>query len=248
MLDFGDISRASTDGNGDDFILNSYNTDGTIDGSQLKSDAEVPVVESTSFSQQLAVAAADAANMFQRMSSTMSVATAPVPIQSEKKQGNEEEKKDDAVSDHLVEGNAGEAGIKAIGENNEDESEEDTIKKDDDASKDGRGLIVAWPSMEEKNQGGENAKDSTSAKDVVSNDEDITNGKDDEYFQSGGDATKNADVIVEDTDSPPAANTLADSIGQTEVEDEEDGSPFNVCTDLFRFLRKREFNLVAFKR
>ena len=235
MLDFGDISRASTDGNGDDFILNSYNTDGTIDGSQLKSDAEVPVVESTSFSQQLAVAAADAANMLQRMSSTMSVATAPVPIQSEKKQGNEEEKKkDDAVSGHLVEGDAGEAGIKTIGENNDDESEEDTIKKDGDASKDGRGLIVAWPSTEEKNQGGENAKDSTSAKDV-SNDEDITNGKDDESYQSGGGATKNADVIVEDTDSPPAANTLADSIGQTEVEDEEDGSPFNVCTDLFRF-------------
>ena len=236
MLDFGDISRASTDGNGDDFILNSYNTDGTIDGSQLKSDAEVPVVESTSFSQQLAVAAADAANMFQRMSSTMSVATAPVPIQSEQKQGNEEEKKkDDTVSDHLVEGDAGEAGIKAIGDNNEDESKEDTIKKDDDASKDGRGLIVAWPSTEEKNQGGENAKDSTSAKDVVSNDENIANGKDDDSFQSGGDATKNAHVIVEDTDSPPAANTLADSIGQTEVEDEEDGSPFNVCTDLFRF-------------
>lgn len=167
----------------------------------------------------------------------MSVAPAPVPIQSEKEQGNDEEKKeeDDAVSDHLVEGDANEAGIKAIGDNNEDESKEDTIKKDDDASKDGRGLIVAWPSMEEKNQGGENAKDSTSAKDVVSNDEDITNGKDDKAFQSGGDATKNADVIMEDTDSPPAANTLADSIGQTEVEDEEDGSPFNVCTDLFRF-------------
>ena len=144
----------------------------------------------------------------------MSVATAPVPIQSEKKQGNEEEKKkDDAVSDHLVEGDAGEADIKAIRDNSEDESKEDTIKKDDDASKDGRGLIVAWPSMEEKNQGGDNAKDSTSAKEVVSNDENITNGKDDDSFQSGGDATKNADVIVEDTDSPPAANTLADSIG-----------------------------------
>lgn len=170
----------------------------------------------------------------------MSVATAPVPIQSEKKHGNEEEKKkDDAVSDHLVEGDAGEAGIKAIGENTGDDSEEDTIKKGD-ASKDGSGLIVGWPSMEEKNQGGENAKDATSAKDVLANDEDITNGKDDvsasnDSVQFSGDASENADVIVEDTDSPPAANTLAENSGQAEVEDEEDGSPFNVCTDLFRF-------------
>ena len=214
VLDFGDISHASTDGNGDDFILNSYNTDGTIDGSQLKSDAEVPAVENNaSFSQQLAVAAADA---FQRMSSTMSVATAPVPLQSEKKQGNEEEKeeKDDAM-------NGNEADAKSIGESNEGESKGDT-------GKDGDGLIVGWPSVEEKNQGNE--------KDVVANDGVITNGEDDvpatssnDSAQFSGDATKNAD------DSPPSANTLADSNGQAEVEDEKDESPFNVCTDLFRF-------------
>ena len=201
--------------------MNSYNTDGTIDGSQLKSDAEVPVVENNaSFSQQLAVAAADA---FQRMSSTMSVATAPVPLQSEKKQGNEEEKeeKDEAISDQLAEGNGNEADAKTIGESNEDESKGDT-------GKDGDGLIVGWPSVEEKNQGNE--------KDVVANDGVITNGEDDvpatssnDSAQFSGDATKNAD------DSPPSANTLADSSGQAEVEDEKDESPFNVCTDLFRF-------------
>ena len=180
------------------------------------------------------MAAADAASMFQRMSSTMSVATAPVPLQCEKKQGNEEEKKkDDSISDQLAEGNGNEADTKTIGESNEDESKGDT-------SKDGGGLIVGWPNVEEKNQGDENAKDSTSAQDVVANDEAITNDKDDvpasnDSAQFSGDATKNADVVEENTDSPPSANTLADSSGQAEVEDEEDGSPFNVCTDLFRF-------------
>ena len=236
MLDFGDISRASTDGNGDEFILNSYNTDGAIDGSQLKSDAEVPVVENTSFSQQLAVAAADAASMFQRMSSTMSVATAPVPIQCEKKQGNEGEKvKDDAISDRLTEGNVDEAGIKAIEDNHEGEEKEDAIEKDT-TSKGDEGLIVGWPSVEEKDQGDEDAKGSTFAEDVVANGKDIA--RKDEFpatndsVQFGGDTTTNANVVAEDTNPP--IDGLVDNSGQA-AEVEEDGSPFNVCTDLFRF-------------
>lgn len=186
------------------------------------------------------MAAADAASMFQRMSSSMSVATAPVPILK----GNEEEKKeDDPISDRPAEGNGDEASAKAIEAFHEVESKEDTIEKD--SSKDDSGLI-GWPSVEEKNQGGENAKDSTSAKDLVANDEDITtsNGKDDfsasnDLVQFSGDATKTTDVMEEDTDpsTATAVGTLADNnSGQAdEMEDEEDGSPFNVCTDLFRF-------------
>ena len=178
------------------------------------------------------MAAADAASMFQRMSSTMSVATAPVPIQCEKKEGNEGEKmKDDAISDRLAEGNADEAGIKAIGDNHEGEKKEDTIEKD--ASKGDNGLIVGWPNVEEKNQGDDNSKGSTFAEDVVADGKDIA--RKDEFpatndsVQFGGDATKNTDVVAEDTNPP--VDGLADNNGQAEVDD----APFNVCTDLFRF-------------
>ena len=138
MLDFGDISRTSTDGNGDDFILNSYNTDGTIDGSQLKSDAEVPIVEDTSFSQQLAVAAVDAANMLQRMSS-MSVVPVSIPTQTEEKDNEEKD-----VGDNLVKGVDGdtediEGNTPKDEAKQEVQAEEDTLNGDDttnDASSD----------------------------------------------------------------------------------------------------------------
>ena len=248
MLDFGDISRASTDGNGDEFILNSYNTDGTIDGSQLKSDAEVPVVESTSFSQQLAVAAADAANMFQRMSSNMSVGTAPVLIQSEKEDDEDEGKDDD---DSLVKGVDGvdtedleadsgtEDGAKQEDQKEEDQKEGGTPKED----KEDGGLIVGWPSGDEKD-------DDEAAKDA-SNGEDASGDKVKDEF-SGDEGTKHADDVVqsdsdaaklidEKDDSVDLNGTIiassADNTGDTveEEDDEEDGSPFNVCTDLFRF-------------
>ena len=169
------------------------------------------------------MAAADAASMFQRMSSTMSVATAPVPIQCEEKQGNEGEKmKDDATSDRLTEENVDEAGIKAIEDNHEGEEKEDTIETD--TSMGDNGLIVGWPSMEEKDQGDEDAKGSTFAEDVVADGKDIA--RKDEFpatndsVQFGGDTTTNANVVAEDTNPP--IDGLVDNSGQAaEVEDEE---------------------------
>ena len=206
MLDFGDISRTSTDGNGDEFILNSYNTDGTIDGSQLKSDAEVPIVEDTSFSQQLAVAAADAANILQRMSS-MSVV--PVPIQTEKKGGEEEDKDDvsdslvkvvDGVNIEYIEGNTPEDGAKQDAQTEEDTLNEDTNKAVNDASNDDVDKVK------------------------VESDSDATNKITDEK-EEGVDSSGTVTTA-------PAGNT-----GDIAEEDdgEEDDSPFNVCTNLFKF-------------
>ena len=191
MLDFGDISRTSTDGNGDDFILNSYNTDGTIDGSQLKSDAEVPIVEDTSFSQQLAVAAVDAANMLQRMSS-MSVVHVSIPTQTEEKD-NEEKDKDDVGDTEDIEGNTPKDEAKQ-----EDQTEEDTLNGDDTTN------------------------------DASSDDVDKVK------VESDSDATKiTNDVDSSGTGTTPPASTTEDT---AEVEDgEEDESPFNMCTNLFRF-------------
>jgi hypothetical protein len=191
VLDFGDISHASTDGNGDDCILNSDNTDGTIDGSQLKRDAEVPVVESTLFSQQwpsssswwipdretATAAAADAVNMFQRISSTMTVSTASVPTQTEEKND---------VGDRLME---------SVGGVNAQDIE-------GDRSKDG-------------------------AKHVDQKEEDAPN--------EGLNATNDDDVGHEGVNSKGTGITTAADItgGIAEEEDgEEDGSPFNVCTNL----------------
>ena len=198
MLDFGDISRTSTDGNGDEFILNSYNTDGTIDDSQLKSDAEVPIVEDTSFSQQLAVAAADAATMLQRMSS-LSVVPVPIPIQTEEKD-NEEEEKDDAAGASLVKGVDGDT------EDIEGNTPKDGAKQKDQPEED-------TPDEAKEKVGDEAAKDSD-------------------------DATKITDEKEEDVDSSGTGTTApADNAGViAEEEDaEEDESPFNVCTNLFRF-------------
>jgi len=198
VLDIGDISRTSTDGNGDEFILNSYNTDGTIDDSQLKSDAEVPIVEDTSFSQQLAVAAADAATMLQRMSS-LSVVPVPIPIQTEEKD-NEEEEKDDAAGASLVKGVDG-----------------DTEDIEGNTPKDG---------AKQKDQPEEDTPDE--AKEKV----------DDEAAKDSDDATKITDEKEEDVDSSGTGTTApADNAGViAEEEDaEEDESPFNVCTNLFRF-------------
>jgi len=198
VLDIGDISRTSTDGNGDEFILNSYNTDGTIDDSQLKSDAEVPIVEDTSFSQQLAVAAADAATMLQRMSS-LSVVPVPIPIQTEEKD-NEEEEKDDAAGASLVKGVDGDT------EDIEGNTPKDGAKQKDQPEED-------TPDEAKEKVGDEAAKDSD-------------------------DATKITDEKEEDVDSSGTGTTApADNAGViAEEEDaEEDESPFNVCTNLFRF-------------
>ena len=198
VLDFGVISRTSTDGNGDEFILNSYNTDGTIDESQLKSDAEVPIVEDTSFSQQLAVAAADAATMLQRMSS-LSVVPVPIPIQTEEKD-NEEEEKDDAAGASLVKGVDGDT------EDIEGNTPKDGAKQKDQPEED-------TPDEAKEKVGDEAAKDSD-------------------------DATKITDEKEEDVDSSGTGTTApADNAGViAEEEDaEEDESPFNVCTNLFRF-------------
>ena len=196
MFDFGDISQASTDGDGDDFILNSYNTDGTIDGSQLKSDAKNPVVESTLFSQQwpppsswwipdretATVAAADAVNMLQRISSTMTVTTASIfPTQTEEK---------DDVGDRLVKG---------VGGVNAQDTE-------GDRPKDG-------------------------AKHEDQKEEDAPNESEDKATK---DASNDDDVDHEGVDS--SGTGITTSAGNTGgIAGEEDGSPFNVCTNLFRF-------------
>ena len=209
MLDFGDISRTSTDGNGDDFILNSYNTDGTIDGSQLKSDAEVPIVEDTSFSQQLAVAAVDAANMFQRMSS-MSVVPVSIPIQTEEKDNEEKDttRKDD-VGDKLVKGVDGDT------EDIEGNTPKDKAKQEDQTEED--------TLNEAKEEGGDDATKDASSDDV-----------DKVKVESYSDANK---ITNEVDSSGTGATAPADNVGViAEKEDaEEDESPFNVCTDLFRF-------------
>ena len=213
MLDFGDISRTSTDGNGDEFILNSYNTDGTIDGSQLKSDAEVPIVEDTSFSQQLAVAAADAANILQRMSS-MSVVPVPAPIQIEEKDGEEEDEDDtagaslakgvDGANAEDIEGNTSKEGAKQEGQKEEDTPDKAKEKNGDDAVKD--------------------ASDDDVDKVKVESDSDATNKITDEK-EEGVDSSGTVTTA-------PAGNT-----GDIAEEDdgEEDDSPFNVCTNLFKF-------------
>jgi len=234
VLDLTDISRASDDAKGDDLILNSYNTDGTIDGSELKSDVEVPVksdvevpvIENTFFSQQLAVAAADAVSMFQRMSSSISVATAPVPVQEETK-GAEEEKTDDAI-DGLEEKDVGgddDVINDDIGDNHEGEKGDDTVEKD--TNEDGGWL------------GDEAAKDYTSSEDVWADEKDISNDQispADDLAQFGSDV-KNTDVAKQDADPTVVVATgdITESAKDVKEEDEEDGSPFNVCTDLFRF-------------
>ena len=234
MLDFTDISRASDDAKGDDLILNSYNTDGTIDGSELKSDVEVPVksdvevpvVENTFFSQQLAVAAADAVTMFQRMSSSISVTTAPVPVQEETK-GAEEEKTDDAI-DGLEEKDVGgddDAITEDIGNNQEGEKGDNTVEKD--TSENGGWL------------GDEAAKGSTSSDDACADEKDISNDQvspANDLAQFGSDV-KNTNVAKQDADPTVVVATgdTTESAKDVEEDDEEDGSPFNVCTDLFRF-------------
>ena len=187
MFDFGDISQASTDGDGDDFILNSYNTDGTIDGSQLKSDAKNPAVESTLFSQQwpspsswwipdretATVAAADAVNMLQRISSTMTVTTASIH-----------------VGDRLV---------KSVGGVNAQDSERD---RPTDGTK----------HEDQKEEDAPNESKDKATKDVSNDD----------------------DVAHEGVDS--SGTGITTSAGNTGgIAGEEDGSPFNVCTNLFRF-------------
>ena len=196
MLDFGDISRTSTDGNGDDFILNSYNTDGTIDGSQLKSDAEVPIVEDTSFSQQLAVAAVDAANMFQRMSS-MSVVPVSIPTQTEEKDNEEKD-----VGDNLVKGVDGDT------EDIEGNTPKDEAKQEVQA--------------EEDTLNGDDTTNDASSDDV-----------DKVKVESDSDANKITNDVDSSSTGTPPASTTEDT---AEVEDgEEDESPFNMCTNLFRF-------------
>ena len=199
MLDFGDISHASTYGNGDDCILNSYNTDGTIDGSQLKRDAEVPVVESTLFSQQwpsssswwipdretATAAAADAVNVLQRISSAMTVSTASVPTQTEEKND---------VGDRLMESVGGVNAQDIEGDRSKDGAKH-VDQKEEDAPNEGKG---------------EATKD-------ASNDDDVGH----EGVGSNGTGITTS-----------AGNT--GGIGEEE-DVEEDGSPFNVCTNLFRF-------------
>lgn len=211
MLDFGDISRTSTDDNGDEFILDSYNTDGTIDGSQLKSDTctEVPIVEDTSFSQQLAVAAADAANMLQRMSS-MNVVPVPIPIQTEEKDSDEKDTtRMDDVGDNLAKGVDGDT------EDIEGNTHKDEAKQEDQTEE---GII-----NEAKKEDGDDAtKDASSV--------DVNKVK----VESDSDANK----ITNDVDSSGTGATApADNAGVIAEKEntDEDESPFNVCTDLFRF-------------
>ena len=196
MFDFGDISHASTDGNGDDLILNSCCT---IDDSQLKRDAEVPVVESTLFTQQwpsssswwipdretATVAAADAVDMLQRISSAMTVSAASVSTQTEEK---------DVVGDRLVRSVDGANAKEIEGDRPKDGAKHENQKKED-----------------APNEGKDEA-----TKDA-SNDDDVGHE---------GVHSKGTDI------STSAGNT--GGIAEEEV-DEEDGSPFDVCTNLFRF-------------
>ena len=213
MRDFGDISRTSTDDNGDEFILNSYNTDGTIDGSQLKSDAEVPIVEDTSFSQQLAVAAVDAANMLQRMSS-MSVVPVPVPIpiQTEERDSEEKDKDDDNLVKGVdgdtedIEGNTPKDEAKQEGQKKEDILNEDMDEAAKDASN-GDGV-------------GDKVKDEETFDESDSVANKITNEKEEGVDSSG-------------TGTTAPAGTTKDIA--EEEDGEEDESPFNVCTNLFKF-------------
>ena len=196
MFDFGDISHASTDGNGDDLILNSCCT---IDDSQLKRDAEVPVVESTLFTQQwpsssswwipdretATVAAADAVDMLQRISSAMTVSAASVSTQTEEK---------DVVGDRLV-----------------------------------------------RSVDGANAKDieGDRPKDGAKHEDQKEDAPNDGKVEAAKDASNDDDVGHEGVDSKGTGITT--SAGNTggiaeKEDDEEDGSPFNVCTIyLFRF-------------